>query len=351
MFLDGEGLGHTPNSSSSIPSATTKQFDESDVILLVDNATQPMQAAAIAALRTVITTGSIDKLLVAFTHFDEVKGDNLRSYSQKEEHILASVEGALSYIGGVLTSGSEGALRRRLDAGTWFLGRIQDVLEPTSPARRHTITSLKKLLDSIRTITEPEPEPTIAVPVYDRLNIGLAVTEAANVFHEDWRARLGLGNSPRVTKSHWASIKALNRRLAEGWDDEFGNLMPVADIWMQPREQIFIVIQNPIEWRGVSPSADDIDPILNKFANQVSTRVAAMCRSRVISDQVQKWQDGYRLGDPGSTFERAHLIADDIYFSAIPVPSVTPSLDRNKLMNEVVELVKEASRVCGAELL
>jgi hypothetical protein len=187
--------------------------------------------------------------------------------------------------------------------------------------------------------------------VYDRLNIGLAVTEAANVFHEDWRARLGLGNSPRVTKSHWASIKALNRRLAEGWDDEFGNLMPVADIWMQPREQIFIVIQNPIEWRGVSPSADDIDPILNKFANQVSTRVAAMRRSRLISDQVQKWQDGYRLGGPGSTFERAHLIADDIYFSAIPVPSVTPSLDRNKLMNEVVELVKEASRVCGAELL
>ena len=77
VLLDGEGLGHTPKSVAAISTSLTRRIESTDAIVLVDNATIPMQAAPVAAMREMITTGSARKLLLVFTHFDEVKGDNL----------------------------------------------------------------------------------------------------------------------------------------------------------------------------------------------------------------------------------------------------------------------------------
>ena len=35
---------------------------------------------------------------------------------------------------------------------------------------------------------------------------------------------LGLELNPDAPKEHWTRIKALSRRLAEGWSDEYDNL-------------------------------------------------------------------------------------------------------------------------------
>ena len=45
VLLDGQGLGHTAKSASSISTKITKRFGDVDIILLVDSAQQPMQAA------------------------------------------------------------------------------------------------------------------------------------------------------------------------------------------------------------------------------------------------------------------------------------------------------------------
>ena len=78
VLLDGQGIGHTADSASSISTGITRRFQVADVIVLVDNAAQPMQAAPVAVLRTLAASGHESKLAVCFTHFDEVKGDNLR---------------------------------------------------------------------------------------------------------------------------------------------------------------------------------------------------------------------------------------------------------------------------------
>jgi hypothetical protein len=41
-LIDGQGLGHSPESSSSVTTHVTRRFSQVDVILLVDNAQQPM---------------------------------------------------------------------------------------------------------------------------------------------------------------------------------------------------------------------------------------------------------------------------------------------------------------------
>jgi hypothetical protein len=84
-------------------------------VLLVDNAAQPMQAAPVAALKGTAVSGNASKLHVIFTHFDQVKGDNLPGFSDREQHVLASVEIVLKSIGDELGPAAERVLRRRID--------------------------------------------------------------------------------------------------------------------------------------------------------------------------------------------------------------------------------------------
>ena len=54
VLLDGEGLGHTPRSMSTISTTLSKRIDMVDAVILVDNATQPMLAAPIAAMKELV---------------------------------------------------------------------------------------------------------------------------------------------------------------------------------------------------------------------------------------------------------------------------------------------------------
>ena len=88
VLIDGEGLGHTPESAANVSTHYTSRYRSVDVILLVDNAEQPMQAAPLSVLRSVATSGHQEKLAIAFTHFDSVKGDNLPGFAAKRDHVL-----------------------------------------------------------------------------------------------------------------------------------------------------------------------------------------------------------------------------------------------------------------------
>jgi hypothetical protein len=86
-LLDGQGLGHTASTAASISTRITQRFSAVDMILLVDNAQQPMQAAPLALLRAVGSAGYANKLAVTFTHFDQVKGANLGTFEQRRDHV------------------------------------------------------------------------------------------------------------------------------------------------------------------------------------------------------------------------------------------------------------------------
>jgi hypothetical protein len=42
------------------------------------------------ALKGIAVSGNASKLHVIFTHFDQVKGNNLPGFSDREQHVLAS---------------------------------------------------------------------------------------------------------------------------------------------------------------------------------------------------------------------------------------------------------------------
>ena len=228
-----------------------------------------MQAAPVAALRSLIRTGNIKKLLICFTHFDEVKGDNLPTFSAKRDHVLASAENVMTRLGEDLGPNAERALRARLAEQCYFLGGIDKILDAKKKRGKRSIEQMKALLTAVDLIVK-RPEPVAARPVYDRINLTLAIREAADQFHQTWRPRLGLKSGAH--KEHWTRVKALSRRLANGWSDQYDNLMPVSDLHKQLGELIYVTIQKPIRWEGDEPDEDSRQQTYNDFSSTLLTR-------------------------------------------------------------------------------
>jgi hypothetical protein len=176
-------------------------------VLLVDNAAQPMQAAPVAALKGIAVSGNASKLHVIFTHFDQVKGDNLPGFSDREQHVLASVENVLKSIGDELGPAAERVLRRRIDQARFFVGGIQDPLDAKKKAGSRSIQQLDAALNLL---ADPElaADAGPSRPVFNRMNLSLAVMEAAKTFHTRWRGILGLDYNPDAPKS---SLKPAGR--------------------------------------------------------------------------------------------------------------------------------------------
>jgi energy-coupling factor transporter ATP-binding protein EcfA2 len=349
VLLDGEGLGHTPKSSSAVSTAVSRRIKGADAVVLVDSATQPMQAAPLAAMREILATGNARKLIFAFTHFDEVKGDNLPTASAKVQHVLASAENVLAAFGEELGPYAERALRQRLATARFFFADIHEPLSEASASGKRTISQLRKLLDAIDAVIE-RPEPAKARPVYDRLNLVLAVRSAADAFHEAWRPRLGLEFKPGFAKEHWTRVKALSRRLATGWADEYDTLRPIADLRKELLERIYVFIQNPLRWEGGEPADDQKQVCFDAFADNLGRRLLEVCTRRVWHEHTREWQEAYDKRGTGSTFERARIIGDEIYEPAAPVPDVTPSPDCNQFLREIISEVEGAAEETGVIL-
>lgn len=349
VLLDGEGLGHTPDSSASIPTFLSRRFDDVDVVLLVDNAAQPMQAAPVQLMRSLASSGKTSKLITCFTHMDIVRGDNLPTFQLRKQHVLASGENVLTSIGDQLGRFAERALRQSLQRACFFVGGIDEELDRAKGTARRSVDELLNLLTAIDAAREV-PAFVGSVPVYDRVNLVLAVKDAAEKFQDDWLVRLGYSVRPGSSKEHWTRVKALARRLAEGWGDEYGTLRPVADLFRSLQDQIYVFIQNPIRWEGPEPHDEEKQTVFDGFAQAISEKTLELATRRLREDHVTQWQEAYTRRGPGSTYHRAAIIRGEIYERAAPIPDAAPSPDRNQFLHEVISIVDDAGRGASVKL-
>jgi hypothetical protein len=352
VLFDVEGLGHMPETVASLSTAITRRLQNIDAVLLVDNAMQPMQAGTVSALRNLAAGGRASKLIVCFTHFDGVVGDNLPTFTAKEQHVLASAEGVLIAIGQQLGPFAERGLRQRLQSASFFFGGLQNRLTTNTKSERRTLSQLQALLDAIdRTVPLSRgtarsagglATPSESRPVYDRLNLVLAVKQACEDFQAAWKARLGIHAMFGTSKDHWIRIKALVRRFAERWDDEYLELRPLADLIRELQESIYRFIQNPISWTGPVPSDDERQRVFDAFAEEITPGILVLGADRVVTEKIQEWKEALAVMGERATYIRAEKVAALIAKIA-PVPDVTPAPDRNQFLRDVIEVVRESA--------
>lgn len=341
VLLDTEGIGHTPESAMSIPTAVTKKYDLVDAILLVDNATQPLQAGAQAVLRSVIGGGHESKLATVFTHFEQVVGDNLPDAVAKKAHVLASFDSTLRTLEDQL--GFVKGVRKRLETRVFFTAGINGVLTERARATRHNLNGLLEALQA-----RPEPAATDAIPVYDMANLVLAARGATQEFHDIWHARVGLGAKAGVTAEHWARVKALTRRYAQQIEDYYGNLQPVADFIRLMTDRLARFVSAPREWKPGNAPEDARQAAVDRVARELYTRLHDLAGQRLFQDHVTEWMRAYAHRGAGSSRLRA-IDVRGVYELAAPVPGETPAKESVDFLDALRKMFKDAAAAAGAE--
>jgi hypothetical protein len=339
ILVDGEGLGHTPDSASSVPPSVSEAIEKADAVILVDDARVPMQAAPAAAMYEIAESGNAYKLILAFTHFDEVQGDDLPTEEDKAEKVWASVAQQLDSFGKNQGSHVERPLRLRLGEARFSLGNLQTVISADSI----DVGQLNGLIEAIESVEKPDLAD--ARPVYALDDLANVIPNASISFHRFWRARLGLEGA-RATE-HWTRIKAMSRRLSEFEEDGYDTLQPVADIRRELRTQINAFIDRPSRWEVPSISEQEKQHIYDELKNNISNRLVALSASRMRQDRIDEWWDAYEQRGRGSTRVRAAIIGDDIYRRAAPSDLLNP----DELIQEVLDIVRAAAGEIGARLI
>ncbi|WP_309140559.1 hypothetical protein [Streptomyces sp. PKU-EA00015] len=349
VLIDLEGLGHTPKSASTLSTDLAKRLDEVDAILLVDNATAPMQAAPAAALKTIAVSGNTNKLHFLFTHFDRMRADNLPTFTDREEHIRASAENMLSSIGEELGPTAERGIRRRLERRCFFVGGMHKALRASSSSGRRTIAQLERLSQQLVAGEAPVALGP-ARPVVDRMHLALAVTEAARNFHARWRGSLGLEYNSAAPKEHWTRIKALCRRLGEWGQDEYDTLKPVAELRNELQTQILLLLERSVRWEGGPPTGDEREAIIQEIVQAVTSRLHALTEQRIKTDVQGAWLEAFGQQGTGSTFTRAKIIDAKVLDYGAPIPNVTASPDGGALLQAMSDLVEQVAEENGLVL-
>ncbi|MFF0284107.1 hypothetical protein ACFYSW_27750 [Rhodococcus aetherivorans] len=318
--------------------AVAEQINTVDVVLLVDHAAQPMQAASAAAIRSILTSGNVDKLVFCFTHFDEVTGDNLATPKDRARHVLDSADNLLAALRTDFHHRDEQALRRRLDTATLFLSRIDKPLDPHDREGQFSIKSFRKLLGVIDAATE-RPDLGPGRPVYATTELGRAITTAIEQFHRRWDAILGLKSAHGVAREHWTRIKALNKRFAEASADQYDTLRPPAELRELLKEELYKQLDTPQSWKGHRPDDAGVWAIVNEFAQAVARRLNAPIHQRLSVAAQPQWQRSYVFHGAGSTLLRAEHIARYIFD---PYVSDSPA-EANSFLADLLTVIEEAA--------
>ena len=301
-----------------------------------------MQAAPIAAIRAVLTSGYLDKLVVAFTHLDQVVGDNLVTIEDREDHVIGSAENVVVALGRELATHDEQRLRTRIEGSSLLLGGIDKPLTGSDEMSTRTVIALQRLVAMVLASGASPASLVDARPTFDSRPFEEALAQAAADFQARWQGLLGREIVPGAPKQHWTRIKALTRRLADLGTEEYDNLKPVADLATDVREELYRAMRQPASWTPAEPTSDLRDELLDRFANLVSVHVNRIARQRIWPAHDADWAVAYRESGRGSTFVRAQILDSDIY-----APAANRNPGGGSLTAEMIDALRQVADEMG----
>ena len=343
VLLDGEGLGHSAREANSISTRVTKKFPHVEMILLVDNAQAPMLIAPREVLRSVGTGGCGHKLAVAFTHFDQVVGDNLGTRRKKLSHVRASIPNALASLRETLGAAVTEVLKRRLQSNAFFLGGLNRQPPETKPA------VIRKLVKALEAAAEP-PEPIDLAPIYGTERLDLFLRDAVERFKDPWMGRLGLVDDDGVPKQHWARIKALCRRIAHNWDNnEYSNLRPIADLVRALQGHVSSWLGSPSGWTREPKDEEEKWAAVDLIRRTVSIKIHSLAEKRLVATRRRDWIEAYEFSGPGSSVERSTSMRE-IYDAAAPGIAAVPNRGQEEFRDELLKIIRDAVEAEGGSV-
>jgi hypothetical protein len=231
-------------------------------------------------------------------------------------------------------------LNKKVATSTYFLSNLHELFLPDNMEHQRTIRELKRFLLDIS--NEPDdPVGELPVPVYSRKVLSEAVKSASTGFRQRWLGYLGIESHPNFPKAVWATVKALTRRLAEGWADEHAHLAPIAQFRTEIETSLFRALSSPIRWTTNNASQDERDQVIRGIAAQLGPELRELANHRIAATKRGAWYDAYSQAGTGSAKIRASIIKNDIIDQSSPESSSNQSMD---LVNMILKIFEDLGR-------
>lgn len=143
------------------------------------------------------------------------------------------------------------------------------------------------------------------------------LAHAVRQFHELWDAYLNFGSPSTEKAVHWASIKALTRRIVHMNTDEYKHLKPAASLFQFIQDATFGIVTQILSWDTAS-SKIDVDNARKRLLQNCAAHTANLCNEHIITRQIGEWTTAYNYSGTGSTISRSKKIKS-IYNKATPM--------------------------------
>lgn len=126
--------------------------------------------------------------------------------------------------------------------------------------------------------------------------------------------------------------------------------MPVDDLASTLERHLSVFFQHPIEWSPSDVTAEEAAEAIAAVKRQAHGLLGELAARRMIQEQVDAWKSAYRRCGPGSTKPRARDV-EALYNIVAPVPDETPEAQSSAFLRILRDLVRNAIRAAGAEVL
>lgn len=340
VLVDGEGIGHDSNIITSIPIEVTNKFKEIDAIILVDNATQSMLDIPKVILREASSRGQLEKLMIAYTRFDQVQGSNMIDDEDRRDHVLGIQTGAIEamQVAYNLNPKMIRQLRDHLKTNAYFFSNTNELKNPADELISEMDIFIESILGKAKRPVSLLPNGLIPFPEYDFGRLVIAISETEELFMQKWLGLLGLRNS-QFPKQHWTRIKALSNRMAN-WPNivEYNDLKPASDLAGYLMQRVNEFLSVPKEWSNEAPD-DKKQSLLQRLSEYTSDRINQLVVRRLKVDSHAQWIVAFNYKDKGSASKRASEIRS-IFERAIPQPRITYDTVSGDLLDELKIIVE-----------
>ena len=211
------------------------------------------------------------------------------------------------------------------------------------------IKDMGSLLERMQQSAEV-PEVIDVAPLYNISRLELALRDATDGFKNPWRGRLGLSYYEGIRKEHWGRVKALCRRIANLWADEYNGLRPVADLVRQLQTCISLWLDNPAGWTRQPKDEDEKRAAINEIRRKVYVSIHFLAEQRLLSAHHAGWRAAFAFSGRGSGNERAKEMARIYDVAAPSVTSLMDDTQTQEFLNQVTQIVKDAVEEAGGSL-
>lgn len=345
VLIDGEGVGHNPETLRSLPGTVTDRIVTVDRVLLVDSATQPMLEGPTLVARTLERLGESAKLFMCFTHVDEMKrAENLPTHADKAAHVRDAAREVLHYLAREFGRPHLPELERALDERTFFVAGIDEVVPERA---RFTRSQLVRLAHALR---QAPPAPSDAtVPEYDLDNVVIAIAAAATEYIETYRALLKLPSQRILNPVTWQTAKAGTRYASQFGLDGYGAFRPAADFATMLGERLARCLAAPIAFDPENCTDEAKELATARVRQALAQRLDPWIRDLLLAKPLPLWVRAYEHRGAGSTRKRA-LDIDVLNLASVPPTSEEGDPEASRFRREVKQLVVDAIREGGGRL-